>query len=125
MTISIINVYETSLSSFFASNVDDLALIENSSIIVLLNTSFTQYAFSTRWARRIYVELNINSMSNKIEDSLTNSLNIDVNYVDNYFVLITCSFKNTTIFDCNIDLFKQLDIICNNQVDDLVCLNFA
>lgn len=125
MTISIINVYETSLSSFFASNVDDLASIENSSIIVLLNTSSTQYAFLTRWARRIYVELNINSISNKIEGSLTNSLNIDVNYVDNYFVLITCSFKNTTIFDCNIDLFKQLDIICNNQVDDLVCLNFA
>jgi len=64
-------------------------------------------------------------MSNKIDDSLTNSLNIDVNYVNDYFVLITCSFENTTIFDCNIDLFKQLDIICNNQVDDLVCLNFA
>jgi len=48
MTISITNVYETQLSLFFLSNVDDLAPMENSLAIVLLNNSSTQYAFLTR-----------------------------------------------------------------------------
>ncbi len=125
MTISITNVYGTQLSLFFASNADDSVSIENSLIIILFDISSTQYTFPTEWAERIYVELNINSMNNKIEDSLTDSSNIDVSYVDDYSVLITCFFENTAIFDCNIDLFKQSDITCNNQVDDSVCLNFA
>jgi len=61
----------------------------------------------------------------KIEDSYTDSSDIDVSYVDDYSVLITCSFESTAVFDCNIYLFKQSDITCNNQVDDFVCLNFA
>ena len=47
MMISITNVYETQLSLFFASNADDLASIENSSIIILLDISSTRYTFST------------------------------------------------------------------------------
>ncbi len=125
MMISIINVYETQLSLFFDSNADDSSSIENSSIIILLDTSSTQYAFPTEWAERIYVGPNTNSMNSKIEDSFTDSPDINVSYVDDYFVLITCSSEGTAVFDCNIDLFKQSGIICNNQIDDSVCLNFA
>ncbi len=125
MTISITNVYGTQLSLFFGSNADGSSSIENSSIIILLDTSSTQYAFSTEWAERIYIEPNTNSMNSKIEDSFTGSFDIDVSYVDDYSVLITCSSESTAVFDCNIDLFKQSGIICNNQIDDSVCLNFA
>ncbi len=125
MTISITNVYETQLSLFFASNADDSAPVENSSAIILFDISPIQYTFPTEWAERIYVELNTNSMGSKIEGSLTDSSNINVSYVDDYSVLITCFFEGTAIFDCNIDLFKQSGITCNNQVDDSVCLNFA
>lgn len=125
MTISITNVYENQLSLFFAFNVNDFVSIENLSIIILFDVSFTHYAFSIKWVERIYVELNINSLNSKIEDNFTNSLDIDVNYVDDYFMFITYSFENITIFDCNIDLFKQSNITCNNQVDDFIYLNFA
>lgn len=125
MTISLINVYETQLSLSFASNADDSFLIDNSFIIILSNVSSTQYTFSTEWAERIYVDSNLNLNDSKIEDSYTDSSDIDVSYVDDYSVFITCSFKNTAVFDCDINLFKQSDITCNNQVDDFVCLNFA
>ena len=125
MTISITNVYETQLSLSFDSNADDPFSIENSSTIILPDTSSTQYAFPTEWAGRIYVEPNTNSMNSKIEDSFTGSFDIDVSYVYDYSVLITCSSESTAVFDCNIDLFKQSGIICNNQIDDSVCLNFA
>lgn len=125
MTISITNAYETQLSLLFASNVDESFPLENSSVIVLLNASSTQYVFSTEWARRIYVDSNINSLSSKIEGSITDSLDINISYVNDYFVLITCSFEDVSIFDCNLDLFKQFDIKCNNQMNDSVYLNFA
>ncbi len=64
-------------------------------------------------------------MNSKIEDSFTGSPDIDVSYVDDYSVLITCSSEDTAVFDCNIDLFKQPGIICNNQIDGSVCLNSA
>lgn len=68
---------------------------------------------------------NLNLDDSKIEDSYTSSSDIDVSYVNDYSVLITCSFKNTAVFNCNVDLFKQLSISCNDQVNDFVCLNFA
>jgi len=124
-TISITNVYESQLSLSFLSNAGDLAPVGNSLAIVLPNNSSTQYAFSTKWAERIYVGPNIDYRSSKIEGNLTSPPNIDVNYVDNYFVPITCSFEDIAISNCNIDLFKQPDIVCNNQVDDPIYLNLA
>ena len=38
---------------------------------------------------------------------------------------ITCSSEGTAVSGCNIDLFKQPDIPCNNQVDGPICLNSA
>lgn len=106
MTNSITNVYKNQLSLFFASNAGDLAPIGNSLVIILLDVSSTHYAFPIGWAGRVYVGLNINPLGSKIEGSFTSLFDIDVNYVDDYFVLITCSFEGTAIFDCNIDLFK-------------------
>lgn len=68
---------------------------------------------------------NLNLDDSKIEDSYMSSPDIDVSYVNDYSVLITCSFKNTAVFNCNVDLFKQSSISCNDQVNDSVCLNFA
>ncbi len=106
ITISIINVYETQLFLFFASNASDLVSIENSLTIILLNISPTWYTFLIEWAKRIYIELNINFLNNKIEDNFINLFDIDVSYVNNYSMLIICFFESITIFDCNIDLFK-------------------
>ncbi len=125
MMISMINMYDNQLSFFFDSNADDLSSIDNSSVIILSDNVFTQYAFSTEWAERVYVNSNLNLDDSKIEDSYTSSSDIDVSYVNDYSVLITCSFKNTAVFNCNVDLFKQLSISCNDQVNDFVCLNFA
>ncbi len=125
MTISMISMYDNQLSLFFDSNADDLSSIGNSSVIILSDNVFTQYAFSTEWAERIYVNSNLNLDDSKIEDSYTSSPDIDVSYVNDYSVPITCSSKDTAVFDCNVDLFKQSSISCNDQVDNSVCLNFA
>ncbi len=125
MTISMINMYDNQLSLFFDSNADDLSSIDNSSVIILSDNVFTQYAFPTEWAGRVYVSSNLNFDDSKIEDSYTSSPDINVSYVNDYSVFITCSFEDTAVFDCNVDLFKQSSISCNDQVDDPVCLNFA
>ncbi len=45
--ILMINMYDNQLSLFFDSNTDDLSSIGNSSVIILSDNVFTQYAFST------------------------------------------------------------------------------
>ncbi len=125
MTISLTNVYETQLSLSFNSNAGGPSPVDNSSAIILSNASPTQYTFPTGWAGRIYVGSNLNPDGSKIEGSYTGSSDINVSYVDGYSVPITCSFEGTAISGCNIDLFKQAGIICNNQVDGPVCLNSA
>ena len=125
MTISITNVYGTQLSLSFASNAGGPTPVGNPSATVLPDTSPTQYAFPTGWAGRIYVGPNTNPMGSKIEGSITGPPDIDVSYVDGYSVPITCSSEGTAVSGCNIDLFKQPSITCNNQVDGPVCLNSA
>lgn len=68
---------------------------------------------------------NLNLNGSKIEGSYTGLPDIDVSYIDGYSVPITCSSKGTAVSNCNIDLFKQHSIPCNNQVDGPVCLNSA
>ena len=89
--ISMTNIYETQLFISFLSNVDVSFLVNNSSVIVLSNASLTQYTFLTEWAGRIYVGPNLNFLNSKIKDSFTDSLDIDVSYVNDYSVSITCS----------------------------------
>jgi len=125
MTVSITNVYGSQLSLSFLSNAGGPAPVGNPAATVLPNNSPTQYAFLTRWAGRIYVGPNIDYRSSKIEGSLTGPPDIDVSYVDDYSVPITCSSEGTAVSGCNIDLFKQPGITCNNQVDGPICLNLA
>ena len=125
MTISITNVYGSQLSLSFLSNAGAPAPVGNPSATVLPDKLPTQYAFPTGWAGRIYVGSNTDYRSSKIEGSLTGPLDINVSYVDGYSVPITCSSEGIAVSGCNIDLFKQPGITCNNQVDGPVCLNPA
>ncbi len=125
MTISITNVYGTQLSLSFASNAGGPAPVGNPSATILPDASPTYYAFPTGWAGRINVGPNTNPLGSKIEGSFTGPPDIDVSYVDGYSVPITCSSEGTAVSGCNIELFKQPGITCNNQVDGPVCLNSA
>jgi len=125
MTIAITNTYGKCLSLSFASNAGGPSPVGNPSATTLPDNAFTQYAFPTGWAGRIYVGSNLNPDGSKIEGSYTGPPDIDVSYVDGYSVPITCSSEGTAVSGCNIDLFKQPGIPCNNQVDGPVCLNSA
>ena len=125
MTISITNVYGSQLSLSFASNAGGPAPVGNPSATTLPNESPTEYTFPTGWAGRIYVGPNTNPMGSKIEGSITGPPDIDVSYVDGYTVPITCSSEGTAVSGCNIDLFKQPGVSCDNKVDGPVCLNPA
>ena len=125
MTIAMTNVYGKQLSLSFASNAGGPSPVDNPSATTLPDNAFTQYAFPTGWARRIYVGPNLNPDGSKIEGSYTGPPDIDISYVDGYSVPITCSSEGTAVSGCNIDLFKQPGIPCNSQVDGPVCLNSA
>lgn len=125
ITIAITNTYGTLLSLSFASNAGGPSPVGNPSATILPNSAFTQYAFPTGWAGRIYVGPNLNPDGSKIEGSYTGPPDVDVSYVDGYSVPITCSSEGIAVAGCNIDLFKQPGISCNNLVDGPVCLNSA
>ena len=68
---------------------------------------------------------NLNPDGSKIKGSFTGPPDIDVSYVDGYSVPITCSLEGVAVTGYNINLFKQLNILCINQVDGPFCLNPA
>ena len=125
MTIAVTNVYGNHLSLSFGSDVGGPTPVGNPSPTKLADNAFTQYAFPTGWAGRIYVGPNLNPDGSKIEGSFTGPPDIDVSYVDGHSVPITCSSEGVAVTGCNINLFKQPGILCNNQVDGPVCLNPA
>ena len=106
MTIAISNAYGKALSLSFASNAGGPSPISNPSATKILDNAFTQYAFPTGWAGRVYVGPNLNPDGSKIEGSYTGRPDIDVSYVDGYSVSITCSSQGVAVSGCNIDLFK-------------------
>ena len=125
MTIAVTNIYGNHLSLFFSSNAGGPTPVGNPSPTTLSDNAFTQFAFPTGWAGRVYVGPNLNPDGSKIEGSFTGPPDIDVSYVDGYSVPITCSSEGVAVTGCNIDLFEQPGISCNNQVDGPVCLNPA
>ena len=125
MTIAITNVFSKPLSLSFASNAGGPSPVGNPTATTLSHDALTQYAFPTGWAGRIYVGPNLNPNGSKIEGSFTGPPDIDVSYVDGYSVPITCSSEGIAMSGCNIDLFKQPGIPCNDLVDGPVCLNSA
>jgi hypothetical protein len=50
---------------------------------------------------------------------------IDVSYVDGFSVPITCSGDTGPITGCNIDLFQQPGITCDNEIEGPTCINLA
>ncbi len=125
MTVAVTNQLGNDVSLSFGSNAGGPSPVGNPSPTALHDNGFTQYAFPTGWAGRIYVGPNLNPDGSKIEGSYTGPPDIDVSYVDGYSVPITCSSEGTAVSGCNIDLFKQPGISCNDQVDGPVCLNSA
>ncbi|MCJ1242440.1 hypothetical protein MMC14_010448 [Varicellaria rhodocarpa] len=123
LTISITNLYGTPLSLSFGSNAGGPLPVGNPSSDMLLNASPTQYTFPTGWAGRIGVGTNLNSNSSKIESSFVGPPDIDVSYVDGYSVPITCSSEGIAASGCNIELFQQPGIKCEDQVDGPICIN--
>ena len=125
MTIAITNRYGSQLSLSLASNANGPSPIGNPTPAVLPNASPTQYTFPTGWAGRVTVGPNLNPNGSKIEASFTGPPDIDVSYVDGYSVPITCSSEGVAVTGCNINLFEQTHIPCDEQVDGPVCLNSA
>ena len=123
--IAVTNVYGNHLSLSFGLDAGGPSPVGNPPPTELADNAFTQYAFPTGWAGRVYVGPNLNPDGSKIEGSFTGPPDIDVSYVDGYSVPITCSSKGVAVTGCNIDLFKQPNISCNNQVDGPICLNSA
>jgi len=106
ITISITNVYGSQLSLSFLSNTGCPAPVGNPSATILPDNSPTQYAFLTGWVGRIYVRPNTDYRSSKIEGSLISLPDINVSYIDSYFIPITCSSKGIVVSGYNINLFK-------------------
>ena len=125
MTIAVTNIYGNHLSLSFGSNAGGPTPVGNPSPTTLSDNAFTQFAFPTGWAGRVYMGPNLNPDGSKIEGSFTGPPDIDVSCVDGYSVPITCSSEGVAVTGCNIDLFEQPSISCNDQVDGPVCLNPA
>ena len=125
MIISITNMYGRQASLSLASDSESPAPVGNPTATALPPNSFTQYAFPTNWAGRISVGPNLHPDGSKIEGSFTGAPDIDVSYVDGYTVPITCSSDGIPVTGCNVDLFKQRNVSCPQEVDGPVCLNPA
>ena len=123
--IAVTNVYGNYLSLSFGLNAGGLSLVGNPSPTKLADNAFTQYAFPTGWAGRVYVGPNLNPDSSKIKGSFPGPPDINVSYVDGYSVPITCSSEGVAVTGYNINLFKQPNISCINQVNGPICLNPA
>ena len=104
--IIVINIYGNYLFLFFNFNANNLTLIGNSPPITLSNNIFTQFAFPTGWAKKVYVGPNLNPDGSKIEGSFTSPSDININYINSYFVPITCSSEDVTVTGYNINLFE-------------------
>jgi hypothetical protein len=125
MTIAITNLYGTQLSLSFGVNSGFPTPLCNSQPTMLPDSSSTQYIYPTGWAGRVAIGPNLSPYGSKIEGSYTGPPDIDVSYVDGYSVPITCSSEEVAITGCNIDLFNQPGITCNNKIDGPICLNPA
>ena len=114
MIIAVTNVYGNCLSLLFGLDAGGPSPVGNPSPTKLADNAFTQYTFPTGWAGRVYVGPNLNPDSSKIKGSFTGPPDINVSYVDGYSVPITCSSKGVAVTGCNINLFKQPNILYNN-----------
>lgn len=125
MTIAITNAYETQLSLAFGVNEGFPTPVGNPQPTVLSKDANTQYLFPYGWAGRIVVGPTTAVEGSKIEGSYITMPDIDVSYVDGYTVPITCSVQGVVVTGCNVELFDQPGIKCNDLMDGPLCLNPA
>jgi hypothetical protein len=123
MTIAVTNVYGTALSLSLAADANSPTPLNNPQPTLLPNSASTRYIYPTGWAGRISVGETTNVGNSLIEGSYTNEPYIDVSYVDGYSVPITCSCNGIPVTGCNIDLFNQPGITCDDEVEGDICLN--
>lgn len=123
MTIAVTNVYGTALSMSLAADANPPTPLNNPQPTLLPNSASTRYIYPTGWAGRISVGETTNVGNSLIEGSYTNEPYIDVSYVDGYSVPITCSCNGIPVTGCNVDLFNQPGITCDDEVEGNICLN--
>ena len=125
MTIAVTNQYGRQMSLSLASNANGPSPIGNPSPNILPDASLTQFTFPTGWAGRICVGPDLNPNGSKIEGSFTGPPDIDVSYVDGYTVPIICLSEGVAVTGCNIELFNQPNVRCEQLIDRATCLNPA
>ena len=90
-TIAVTNLLGKDVSLPFGSDAGGPFPVGNPSSTSLHDNGFIQYAFPTGWAGRICVDPDFNPDGSKIEGNHTGPLDIDVSYVNDCSVPITCS----------------------------------
>lgn len=123
MTIAVTNLYGAPLSLSLGVNTGFPTPLNDPQATVLFNSASTQYIYPTGWAGRIYVGQTSHIGNSLIEGSYTNGSFINVSYVDGFSVPITCSCDGVPVTGCNIDLFNQPGIICEEELEGHICNN--
>jgi hypothetical protein len=123
MTIAITNMYGTPLSLAPGVNAGFPTQLNDLQPTVLPSSASIQYVYPTGWGGRISVGETTNVGNSLIEGSYVGGPFIDVSYVDGYSVPITCSCSGITVTGCNIDLFNQPGIPCDDEIEGHICSN--
>ena len=123
MTIAVTNFYGTQLSLSLGVNAHFPTPINNPQPTVIPDSASTHYIYPTGWAGRISVGETTDIGNSLIEGSYTNEPYIDVSYVDGFSVPITCSCGGVPVTGCNIDLFDQPGITCEDELEGHICKN--
>ena len=126
LTIAVTNLYGSPLSlSFGVDSGFPMPSGGEPQPTVLPDSASTQYVYPTGWAGNIFVGQGINVNNSLIEGSYIDTVDVDVSYVDGFSVPIACSSGGVAVTGCNIDLFNQSGIACDDEVEGPVCLNPA
>ena len=125
MTILMTNRYGTQVSLSFGSDIGYPSPVGDPSPTILPDASPTHYTFPRGWAGRICVGPNLNPNGSKIEGSFIDQPYVDISLVDGYTVPMTCSSEGVVFTGCNVELFDQPNVSCDDLADGPVCLNSA
>jgi hypothetical protein len=134
ITIAITNLYGVELSLSFvlgSTSIPGFTTLSafatplgNPQPTILPYSASTQYIFPTGWSGNIPIGRTLQVGNSLIEGNYIKDPWLDVSYVDGFSVPITCSSGGKPITGCNIDLFQQPGITCENTTGS-VCINPA
>ena len=126
LTIAVTNLYGSPLYlSFGVDSGSPTPSGGEPQATALPDSASTQYVYPTGWAGNIFVGQTTNINNSLIEGSYIDVVVVDVSYVDGFSVPITCSSGGEVVTGCNIDLFNQPGISCDDEAEGPVCLNPA